>query len=407
MLKSTAAAVLGAFGLGSSLALALAAATAQAQSPPIRIGDINSYKAMAANMVPYRRGTDLALEEINAAGGVLGRKLEIVQRDDNANPGDAVRAADDLRLYEKVDLLSGTILSNVGLAVTDYSREKKIFFLAVSAVTDKIVWENGNRYTFRLRASTYNHSAALASHAATLKRKRWALVYPNYEFGQSAAATFKKLLKQAQPDVEFVADIAPPLGKVEAGAIVQALADAKPDAIFNALFGPDLAKLTREGANRGLFDTVKVLGVFTGDPEYLDILKEDSPRGWYVTGYPWYLIKTPEHDAFLSAYQKRWNDYPRISSIMGYITMKSIAAGIAKAGTTETEALVKAFEGLDLATPSGPITFRAIDHQSTLGIYLGNTAMKDGKGSMSDYVYIDGAKLQPGDDEVRALRAKP
>lgn len=373
---------------------------------PIKIGDINSYKVMAANMVPYRRGTDLALEQINAAGGVLGRKLVIVQRDDNANPGDAVRAADELRLGEKVDLLVGTILSNVGLAVTDYSRQHKIFFLAVSATTDKIVWENGNRYTFRLRASTYNHAAALVPYAAGLKKKRWAFVYPNFEFGQSVTASFKALLKKAQPDVEFVGDFAPPLGKIEAGPIVQALTDAKPEGVLNALFGPDLAKFAREGETRGAFRSAKVLGVFTGDPEYLDPLREDTPEGWYVTGYPWYLIKTPEHMAFLDAYQKRWSDYPRIGSLMGYMTIKSVAAGIAKAGKTDTESLIKAFEGLEVAQPVGKVMFRPNDHQGTVGIYLGHTAKKDGKGVMVDYTYIDGAKLQPSDAEVAKLRPK-
>jgi branched-chain amino acid transport system substrate-binding protein len=270
----------------------LAAGTAHAQGT-IKIGDVNSYKAMASNMGPYRKGVDLAAEEINAAGGVLGKKLEIVTRDDGANPGDAVRMADELYLKEKVDVLSGTILSHVGLAVADYAKQRKAFFLASAALTDKIVWEAGNRYTFRLRPSTYTHAAVLVPHAVKLNRKRWAFIYPNYEYGQSAVATFKELFKQAQPDVEFVADLAPPLGKIDSGAVVQALADAKPDAIFNVLFGADLAKFAREGKTRDLFRNVEVVSLLTGEPEYLDPLKDDAPENWYVTGYPWYMIKTP------------------------------------------------------------------------------------------------------------------
>src|SRR5262249_47722321 len=156
------------------------------------------------------------------------------------------------------------------------------------------------------------HAAVLVPHAVELKRKRWAFVYPNFEYGQSAAASFKELLKQRQPDVEFVADLTPPLGKVDAGPLVQALEDAKPDAVFNVLFASDLAKFTREGNTRGVFRGLKVVSLLTGDPEYLDPLRDDTPEGWYVTGYPWYLIKTPEHLAFLDAYQKRYNDYPRM-----------------------------------------------------------------------------------------------
>ncbi len=101
--------------------------------------------------------------------------------------------ADDPRLNAKVDILTGTILSHVGLAVADYARQHKVFFLASAPLTDKIVWDSGNRYTFRLRTSTYSHAAALVPHAAALKRKRWAFVYPHYEYGQSAVATFKSL----------------------------------------------------------------------------------------------------------------------------------------------------------------------------------------------------------------------
>jgi branched-chain amino acid transport system substrate-binding protein len=385
------------------LALLLAGGGAHAQGV-IKIGDINSYKAMAANMAPYRKGVDLAVEQINAAGGVLGKRFEIVSRDDGANPGDAVRAADDLVLKEGVDLLSGTILSHIGVAITDYARQRKVFFLASASLTDRIVWESGNRYTFRLRPSTYTHAAVLVPHAAKLKRKRWAFVYPNYEYGQSAVASFKELLKREQPEVEFVADFAPPLGKIDAGSVVQALADAKPDAIFNVLFGADLAKFVREGKTRALFGGVEVVSLLTGDPEYLEPLKDDAPNGWYVTGYPWYLIKTPEHLAFLDAYQKRFNDHPRISSIVGYTTIKALAGGIARAASTDAEALSKAFEGLEFTSPSGKVAFRAIDHQSTLGLYVGKTALQDGRGVMTSYEYLDGAAFQPSDDEVRKKR---
>ena len=161
---------------------------------------------------------ELAVEEINAAGGVNGKKIELITRDDNANPGDAVRVAEELVSREKVDVLTGTFLSNIGLAVTDFAKQKKVFFLAAEPLTDKIIWQSGNRYTFRLRPGTYMQAAMLVPEAAKLKKKRWAVVYPNYEYGQSAVATFKELLKAAQPDVEFVAEQAPPLGKVDAGA---------------------------------------------------------------------------------------------------------------------------------------------------------------------------------------------
>src|SRR5262245_49983401 len=236
----------------AGLVLAYLVAAAPALAQPIRIGELNSYKVFPAFLEPYKKGMELALAQINAAGGVLGRPLELVVRDDNGTPGDAVRVAEELLSREKVVMLMGTFASNVGLAVADLAKQRKVLFLAAEPLTDKIVWENGNRYTFRLRASTYMQTAMLVPEAAKLKKKRWAIVYPNYEYGQAATQALKTLLAREQPGVEFV-EQATPLGKIDAGPVVQALAEAKPDAIFSSLFAGDLARFVREGQTRGLF----------------------------------------------------------------------------------------------------------------------------------------------------------
>ena len=218
--------------------------------------------------------------------------------------------------------------------------------------------------------------------------------------------TFKQLLKAAQPDVEFVAEQAPPLGKLDAGSVVQALADAKPDAIFNVLFGADLSKFVREGNTRGLFQGREVVSVLTGEPEYLDPLKDETPNGWIVTGYPWYGIQTPEHKAFFLAYHGKYQDYPRLGSVVGYSMIKSVAEGARKAKSTDTEKMIAAFRNLQVSTPFGPIVYRAEDQQSTMGAFVGKTKNDNGKGTMVDYRYLDGAKYLPGADEVKKMRAQ-
>lgn len=389
-------------GLAAALAAAvLSAAPAVAQ---IRIGELNSYKAQPAFLEPYRKGWELALEEINASGGLLGQKVEVISRDDNANPGDAVRVAEELVSRERVVVVFGTFLSNIGLAVTDFAKQRRILFLAAEPLTDKITWENGNRYTFRLRPSTYMQSAMLVPEAVKLRKKRWAIVYPNYEYGQSAAATFKALMRAAQPDVEFVAEQAPALGRIDAGAVAQALIDAKPDAIFNVTFGADLARFVREGQTRGLFKDRPVVSLLSGEPEYLDPLRDEAPEGWIVTGYPWYSIKTPEHDRFLTAYQRRWKEYPRLGSVVGYSSMMSIAEAIRRAKSTDTEALIKAMRGMPMDSPFGKFVWRAIDHQATMGAYVGTTTVNQGRGVMRNFRYVDGAAVQPPDAEVRRMR---
>ncbi|OYX87334.1 MAG: ABC transporter substrate-binding protein, partial [Azorhizobium sp. 35-67-5] len=327
-----------------------------------------------------------------------------VSKDDGGKPADAVTAANELVSSEGVVMLTGTFFSNIGLAVADYAKQKKVLFLAAEPLTDAMTWSQGNKYTFRLRPSNYMQAAMLAEEAAKLPAKRWATIAPNYEYGQSAVAVFKQLLSAKRPDIEWVTEQWPPQGKIDAGAVVQAVAAAKPDAIFNVTFGPDLVKLVREGNTRGLYKDRVVVSLLTGEPEYLDPLKDEAPEGWIVTGYPWYSLKTPEHDAFLKAYQAKFNDYPRLGSIVGYLTMKAAAAIITKAGSTDTDKMIAAAEGLSMGTPLGPIVFRAIDHQSTLGAFVGKTAVKDGKGVMVDTAYRDGAAYLPSDAEVKKLR---
>jgi branched-chain amino acid transport system substrate-binding protein len=370
----------------------------------IKIGELNSYKTQSAFLDPYKKGMELALEEVNGKGGVLGKKLELITRDDGTNPGEAVRVAEELITNEGVSMIAGTFLSNIGLAVTNFAGQKKVLFLAAEPLTDKITWQNGNKYTYRLRASTYMQTAMLLPAALAARKKRWALVYPDFEYGQSAVANFKTLMKTSQPDVEFVTEQATPLGKIDAGAVAQAIDDAKPDAIFNVLFGADLAKFVREGNTRGVFNNRTVVSLLSGEPEYLDPLKDEAPVGWIVTGYPWDKIKTPAHEAFLKAYQSKFNDYPRLGSIVGYVTIKSIATGIAKAGSTDTEKMVAAFAGLKVDSPFGPIEYRASDHQATMGAFVGKIALENGKGTMNDIKFVDGATVLPSDAEVKKLR---
>ena len=370
----------------------------------IKIGELCSYKAFPAFTEPYKKGWQMAIDEINAKGGVDGKHLEVISRDDGANPGEAVRVAEELVTREGVTVLAGTFLSNVGLAVANFAGQKKVFFLGSEPLTDKMTWSEGNKYTFRLRASTYMQIAMIMPDALAARKKRWALVYPNFEYGQAASQNFKDFIKKAQPDVEIVTEQATPPGKIDAGAVAQAIDDAKPDAILSLEFGTDLLKLVREGNTRGIFKNRFVVNLLAGEPEYLDPMKDEAPTGWVVTGYPWDKIDTPAHKAFLAAYQKKYNDYPRLGSVVGYLTMRSIAAGLAKARSTEPDAVVAAFRGLSVDGPFGPFEYRASDHQATMGCYVGKLAVENGKGTMVDFKYVDGASVLPGPAEVAKLR---
>ena len=388
----------------ATLSFSMAALAANAQGTPIKIGEINSYSAIPQFTQPYKQGWQLAVEEVNAAGGLLGRKVEVIARDDAGKPDEALRHAVELTSREKVDVLAGGFLSHIGLALADHAQKNKKLFVASEPLTDAIVWSKGNRYTFRLRPSTYMQAAMLVEEAAKLPAKRWATIAPNYEYGQSAVASFKQLLKAKRPDVEFVSEQWPAQGKIDAGSTLTATMAAKPEAIFNVTFGADLAKLVREGNQRHVFPNTPVVSLLSGEPEYLDVLKDETPKGWIVTGYPWDQLDNPEHASFAASYYKRWGENPKVGSVVGYATMQSIFAGIRKAGSVDSEKLVKAMRGLKFSTPFGPAQYRAIDQQSTMGAYVGKLDVRGRKGSMVEWRYADGKNYQPTDAYVKSMR---
>jgi len=393
-------------GLAAAAGLAGSIGRAAAQGAPIKIGEVNSYGRMAAFCGPYRNAMQLAQGEINKAGGIKslgGRPIEMVFRDDGSTPGDAVRVAEELLTRENVSLLCGTFLSNVGLAVADFANQRKTLFIATEALTDALTMSQGNPYTFRVRPNTYMQTKMLVEAAKPKGVKKWAIVAPNYEYGQSAAANFKKLMADA-PGFEVVGEQFPALGKIDAGATVGALAQTKPDGIFNVLFGADLTAFVREGNTRGLFEGRTVVSLLTGEPEYFLPLGDETPEGWIVTGYPWEQITDPGHQAFVKAYRETYNDTPRLGSLLGYVVVYLLAAMLEKAGSTETDKMIAALADLTAPTVVGPVTMRGLDHQSTLGAWVGETTLKGKTGSLKSWRYEDGAKYMFPEAEVKAAR---
>lgn len=391
--------------ISAAVVLSLGPSVASAQEP-IRIGHLNSFNRFSAVSVPFRNGLNLAVDQFNAAGGVKGRKVEIISQDDGGTPADAVRAADELISRRKVDFLVGGFVSPVAFALTDYAKAHKILYVCGQAASDGITMAQGNRYTFRVRSDTYMVVKVLSQQAAKLGKKKWAIIAPNYEYGQAAAENFKTMMKELVPGFEVVAEQFPPLGKIDAGATIDAIQSANPEGIFNVLYGADLIKLVREGTPRGLFENRAVVSYETGLPEWLDIMKGDAPKGWIANGYPWYSIKDPAHEQFVKDYQAKYSDYPRHASVIGYVVGQMITQMLKIAPDTNTDTLIKTLAGLNFTTPIGKMTMRAEDHQATYGTYVGKLDVKDGRGVLVDWSFIDGADVMVPLSEVAKVRPK-
>ena len=378
--------------LGPMAAAPVRAADAPA---PIRIGEINSYTGPAAAFTAsYRHGFDMAVDEVNQAGGVLGRPLQVLYRDDTFSPAEGVRQAKELIDNEKVDLLAGTFFSPIALAVANTATQSKMFFLAAEPLSDKLTWQNGSRYVFRIRNPTYELVDMIAAKAAALPCTKWGFLSSPDDASRDTVENFRTFLTRLKPGVSFVGTQMVPAGQTNAGSVIDGLERMEPQCVFNTLFGASLFAIVREGNTRGFWQDVKVVSTLAGEPEYLDPLKQDTPVGWWVTGYPWSTDDRPAHRKFREDFQARFHDYPRMGALIAYITVKALAAGITRAGSTDTEKLIGAFKGLAFDTPVGTLTMRD-DHQSTLGSWVGQLAIKDGKGVMVDWQYLDGADYLP------------
>ncbi len=392
----------------SIVALFVFAASGWAQGPPIRIGEINSYSGIAAGFTqPYRQAVEMAVDEVNARGGLLGRRVEVVFRDDKGNPAEAIKYAQELAVAENVSLLAGTYLSNVGLAVSDFAKMHKILFVAAEPLSEAITWSQGHRYVFRVRPNTYSQGRMLAERAARLPYRKWAVIGPNYEYGRRAWETFWARLKELKPEAQLVGEHWPTLAKLEPGGYVTALLGQQPEALYISLFGSDWLAFAREGESRGLFQKTFSVGILLGEPEYLDPLGLEAPEGMLVTGYPWYGITLPAHRAFVDKFTARTGRHPVAGALVGYITFQSIFAAVRKAQSTDTERLVAALEALKVETPIGPITFRPFDHQSTMGAWVGTTKRDPARGVavMTDWEYVPGERVLPSEAEVQRMRA--
>ncbi len=400
------------------LTVTLLALPADAQAP-IRIGEINSYSGVgAAFTAPYRAALEMAAEEINGRGGVLGRKIELVFRDDKLRPDEGIKHAQELVFQEKVNFLMGTFSSAVGLAVSEFARQNKVLFLAAEPLTEALTWQKGHQYVFRVRPNTWQQGRMLAERGSKLAAAKWANIGPDYEYGHKSWENFWARLKELKPGVQEVSSSWPKLGAGQFGDHITKMIQANPDAVFTSLFGSDWIAFVKQATPFGLFTGEKKkqwVGILLGEPEYVDPLGKDVPEGMVVTGYPWYAIETPAHKEFVNRYRQfvsqrypKLPNYPYLGSLVGYVTMLSLAKGIEKAGSVETEAVIKAMEGMTVDTPIGPISYRPFDHQSTMGAWVGLTKFDParGVGVMVNWEYIPGEQVLPNEREVAAMRGK-
>jgi branched-chain amino acid transport system substrate-binding protein len=329
---------------------------------------------------PIVKGAELAVSELNAKGGVLGRKLELLERDSKANADEAVRLARELIIKNNVDFLIGTLTSAEAPAVSTIAKENKIVFIAPTSKTVQLTSPaNLHPYIFRLASNTdIDGRTGAAIMAAWKDVKRVATIAPDYAYGHDAVTAFIDFIKKARPDIEIVDQQWPKLGQSDFTPFITAQMGKKPDAVFCEVFGGDFVTLAKQAAPLGYFKAVNnrvVDGGEVGTTDEALALGADYPYGIWSNAYDpvvWPVGEPPEHKVFVENLKAFSHEqYASGWAIMGYASVVALAEGIKKAGSTDSDKVAAALAGLTFDTPVGKRTFNAKTHETEMGEFWG------------------------------------
>ena len=362
-------------------ALSVAVPASAYAKDPIKIGfPIPLSGPTAVYGEPVLKGAEMAVSEINAKGGVLGRQLELLSRDSKASADEAVRLARELIIKDDVDFLAGTLTSAEAPAVSTVAKENKIVFIAPTSkstiLTDAA---HIHPYIFRIASNTDVEGLAGATEMAQFKDvKTVATIAPDYAYGHDSINAFIAALKKLRPDIQIVDSQWPKLGEPDFTAFITAQMSKKPDAVYCSLFAGDFVTYVKEATPRGLFKAVNnhfVDGGEVGTPDEAQALGADYPYGIIANAYDpvvWAGNEPPEHKKFIedlkafthAKYASGW-------SIVGYQAIYALAAGIKKAGDTKSDDVSKALAGLSFDTPVGERSFSVKSHETFAPEYWG------------------------------------
>ena len=376
----------------------------------IKVGLVDTYTGPPSNYtLDVLDGFKLAVNKINAKGGVLGKKIEYTTRDEKFQPNIGIAMAKELVMKEKVDILMGTINSATALAVSDFARKEKIPFFVTNAKSNKITGEKGHRYVFNMNENT--EMAGRAAGVALAKKpfvKYW-ICGDDYEYGHSIADSLWNNLKKLNPKVQLMGQSWWKIGEADLTPYIMQIMAAKPDFIIVATGGPSMVNFQKAAKATGLSQKIPFYQHTGTELGTLLPQGKDAPEGVYgTTSYLFYFPDTPENRAFAEEFMKTYKRYPKATALAGYMTAQFIAEGFKKAGKVNKEALINALEGMKLDSPIGPLAIRACDHQLEMPSYFGMTK----KSPKYDFLVSDNNLVvspedsMPTCEEVLKLRKK-
>lgn len=352
---------------------------AAASAAPIKIGFVYIMSGPFATYGQFaKQGAEMAIDEINKAGGIMGRPVEARFEDSTGKPDVAIRVFRKLVFQENVDCLIGLDSSGVAKSVVPALVQMKTPLIITHAATPDVTGSVCNRYAFRISLNLSQNVKTGALIAAETKARTWATVGPDYSFGHQSWEYFQKYLKEIKPDVTFMPDSQvafPPFKTTDFSAYITKIMQAKPEGVFISLWGGNLIDFVRQAEQMGFFSgEFEVLMTLGGAVEVLEALQDKMPEGIWVGTRYWFLANDSDlNRRFRDGYNSRYGQYPSYNAHGAYGAVYSYKAAVEKAAGTDKEAVVKALEGLSLELPVGPITIRPEDHQAITDACWGKT----------------------------------
>ena len=329
-----------------------------------------------------RRGSTLAMEEINKEGGIGGIPVKIIYRDSAAKPAEAVKQVRSLVEREGCDFIIGIDSSGVVLSVAEVMPEvNRLLFVTHAAthrLTEDLIYKKGIKEVFRLSVPVYQDGVLAAIVASYLPAKKWACVHPDYEYGYSSWELFQKTLSKLRPDVEFVAEAWAKIGTTDFTPQISAVMEKKPDGIHTVEWAFDLFTFVRQAKAMGLFDAVKYEGGYAwinpmgASIDAMETLKTEYPEGCWVSGrYIWQYPDTPLNRHFVKAHVERWGHYPAYSGETSYTAVYLIKRLIESTQTLDIDTHIKELEDSVVYCPAGAVFIRKEDHQAVYEVPYG------------------------------------
>jgi branched-chain amino acid transport system substrate-binding protein len=341
----------------------------------IKVGIVDTYTGPpSAYTLDVLDGFKMAVEKINAKGGVLGKKIEYTTRDEKFKPDIGLAMAKELVLKEKVDILMGTINSATALAVSEFAKKEKIPFFVTYSKSDKIIGEKGHRYVFNMNENTMMAGRAAGYVLGKKPYTKYWIAGDDYEYGHAIANNVWENIQKFNPKAIILGQTWWKVGEADFTPYITQILAAKPDFIIVATGGGSMVNFQKAAKATGLSQNIPFYQHTGNELGTLLPQGKDAPEGVYGTAnYLFYLPDSPANKAFAEEFNKVYKRYPKASALVGYMTAQFIAEGFKKAGKINNEALIKALEGLKLDSPVGPLSIRACDHQLELPTYFGVT----------------------------------